>query len=71
MIGRDTSNDPKRPPRVFGPEVALRVEGLCVEHCVYSLGLKVKRGEIVGIYGKFGAGQSEAIQALGGDLPRY
>ncbi len=70
MIGRDTSNDPKKRLRAYCPEVAFRVEGLCVDHCVYGLSLKVKRGEIVGLFGKYGAGQSEAVRAMAGEQHR-
>jgi len=70
MIGRDDSHDPPIPPRVCGPETVLRVEGLNVEHSVYGLCIKVRRGEVLGLLGLSGAGQSETVNAIGGDLAR-
>jgi len=70
MIGRDTSLDPIRPPTAPFPEVALRAEAICVEHFVYALGLKIRRGEMVGLLGLQGAGQSEAVRAIGGAVAR-
>jgi ribose transport system ATP-binding protein len=70
MLGRDTSRDRTRPPRPSFPEVALRVEGICVEHQVYGLSLKVRRSEILGLLGLQGAGQSEVIKTIGGVAPR-
>jgi ribose transport system ATP-binding protein len=70
MIGRDTSRDPIHPPRTTYPEVALRAEGICVEHCVYGLSLKVRRGEVLGLLGLQGAGQSEVVRAICGVEPR-
>lgn len=70
MIGRDTSHDPLRPPRNPYPEVGIRVEGLSIEHRVYGLSMKVRRGEVFGLLGLQGAGQSETARAIGGLVPR-
>jgi len=70
MIGVDTSREPIRPPRAAWPEVALRVEGVSVEHCVYGLSIKVRRGEVLGLFGLQYAGQSETVRAIGGLEPR-
>ncbi len=70
MVGRDLTQIPAMPPRAPWPEVAIRVESLCIDHCVHALSLKVRRGEIVGLVGLYGAGQSEVVRAMGGAVPR-
>lgn len=70
MLGRDPTQIVAPPPKQVWPEVAFRVEGICVEHCVYGVGLKVRRGEILGLAGLQGAGQSEVVCAIGGLEPK-
>ena len=70
MLGRDISQEPRNVARQCGPETVLRVEGLNIEHAVYGLSFKVKRGEVFGLLGLSGGGQSDAVNAVGGMLPR-
>jgi ribose transport system ATP-binding protein len=55
------------PLSVFGEEPLLVVKNLAVGHRVHRVSFTVHRGEIVGICGLLGAGQSELGRALFGD----
>ncbi|MDR3689163.1 MAG: ATP-binding cassette domain-containing protein [Fimbriimonas sp.] len=70
MLGRDISAEPTNVSRPCGPETVMRVEGLNVEHAVFGLSLKLRRGEVFGLLGLYGAGQSETVNAIGCALPR-
>lgn len=70
MVGRSIQFNVEKEPKVPG-EVALRVEGLRVNdvrgiEAVRGLNLEVRKGEIFGIAGVDGNGQSELLEALTG-----
>jgi simple sugar transport system ATP-binding protein len=73
MVGRSVSfKIDKQPPRIG--EVVLQIENLTVlgakgVPAVRSLNLEVRSGEIVGIAGVDGNGQSELVSAIAGLLP--
>ena len=73
MVGRSVSfKIDKQPPRIG--DVVLRIENLTVlgskgVPAVRSLNLEVRSGEIVGIAGVDGNGQSELVGAISGLLP--
>ncbi len=70
MVGREVPPFAHTRQVGCGPEVALRIEGLSVEHCVNGVSLKAKRGEVIGLLGLEGGGQSEVVQAAAGVLPK-
>ena len=53
----------------FDAPVALEVNGLSVAGILRDVSLKVRKGEILGVYGFMGSGQVELAQALAGKLP--
>lgn len=70
MVGRDVSFTVEKEKREPG-EVVLEVKDLCAKdyrnvEILKSLGLSVRRGEIVGIAGVDGNGQSELVEILTG-----
>jgi len=66
MVGRDVTFE-RDPASVPGDGVRLHVAGLSDKARAFAdVGLDVRRGEIYGIYGLVGAGQSELCQALFG-----
>jgi general nucleoside transport system ATP-binding protein len=70
MVGRAVSFTVDKAPREPG-EVVLDIEGLCVlssrkTQAVKDLSLQVRYGEIVGIAGVDGNGQTELVEALTG-----
>jgi simple sugar transport system ATP-binding protein len=70
MVGREVKLVPDKPPSEPG-EVALEISKLSVYddrgvHAVRHLDLSVRAGEIVGIAGVSGNGQSELAQAISG-----
>jgi ribose transport system ATP-binding protein len=65
MVGRRlTEQFPKSD--VQPGEVALRVENLSLEGVLHNLSFEVRRGEILGIFGLMGAGQTELAEVLFG-----
>jgi ABC-type sugar transport system ATPase subunit len=69
MVGRHlTEQFPKS--QVQPGEVALRVENLSLEGTLHDLSFEVRRGEILGIFGLMGAGQTELAEVLFGLQPR-
>ncbi|NNK78914.1 MAG: ABC transporter ATP-binding protein [Litoreibacter sp.] len=71
MVGQDQVADQGKRVTYADPEVALSVKGLTVENdkglpAVSDIGLDVKTGEIVGIAGVSGNGQTELVEALAG-----
>lgn len=69
MIGRSLESAfPEKTPVSTAAPVALRVRGLAVSWSVYGVSLDIARGEIVGVAGLDGQGQSELFRAIAGDL---
>lgn len=73
MVGREVKFSVERKMAHPG-ETALRIRGLCVRNArgveaVRNLSLDVRRGEIVGIAGVDGNGQSELVEAITGLAP--
>lgn len=65
MVGRRlTEQFPKSD--VKPGEIALRVEHLSLDGVLHDLSFEVRRGEIVGIFGLMGAGQTELAEVLFG-----
>lgn len=76
MVGRKVENLYPKEKVELGEEV-LRVEGLSVPHptiqgknIVENVGFSLKRGEILGIGGLVGAGRSEILGAIFGQITR-
>ncbi len=68
MVGRELREMyPKRSIPVG--DTILEVKGLCAGPRVRDVSFRVRRGEIVAIFGLLGAGQSELGRALFGELP--
>ena len=69
MVGRSLAQTyPQRAARVEASagEVLLRVSALCREPEFHDVGLQLRRGEVLGVYGLVGAGRSELMQVLAG-----
>jgi len=66
MVGRDLSQFFHREPVAPG-EVVLELSGVTNEH-VTDIDLSVRAGEVVGIAGLVGAGRSELMKTIVGDL---
>jgi len=67
MVGRELLDPPPRPPRTPGP-VALEVRGLRGPG-IRGVDISVRGGEIVGVAGVAGNGQSELAELIAGLLP--
>ena len=70
MVGRDLSQTPQKANRIYGPEVSIRIEGISTGPRIVGFSLKAKRGEIVGLVGLQGAGQSDVLKAAAGVEPK-
>ena len=68
MVGRDVESMTHRDPMEAG-EVVLRLAGLSAGSMLRDVDLEVRGGEIVGVGGVAGAGQSDLTQAIFGALP--
>ncbi len=69
MIGREIGERyPKREGVEIGEE-KLRVEGLTKEKKFKDVNFSVKAGEVLGVSGLMGAGRTEIMQAIFGNLP--
>jgi len=66
MVGRDLSQFFHRDPAVPG-ETIVELQGVTNEH-VTEIDLTVKAGEVVGVAGLVGAGRSELMKTIVGDL---
>lgn len=66
MVGR--SIDSLYPPRTTSPqsEPLLEVDGLSARGIVHDIHLKVRRGEVVGLFGLMGSGRTELARMLFG-----
>jgi erythritol transport system ATP-binding protein len=70
MVGRDTAASYKPPSHAFGDEI-LRAEGVTLPkpgggYLLDHVGLSLRAGEILGIYGLMGAGRTELFECLMG-----
>ncbi len=69
MIGREIGERyPKREGITIGDEV-IRVEGLTKGKTFRDVNFSVKAGEVLGVSGLMGAGRTEIMQAIFGNLP--
>lgn len=69
MIGREIGERfPKREGVTIGKEM-LRVEGLTKTKSFENINFSVKAGEVLGVSGLMGAGRTEIMQAIFGNLP--
>ncbi|MBQ3566604.1 MAG: sugar ABC transporter ATP-binding protein [Oscillospiraceae bacterium] len=69
MIGREIGERyPKRENVEIGKEI-IRVEGLTKEKKFNDVSFSVKAGEVLGVSGLMGAGRTEIMQAIFGNLP--
>jgi len=68
MVGRDVKSVFDRDKSSFG-EVVLTVDGLTSGRSLRGVSLDVRAGEVLGIGGVAGAGQTELTQAIFGALP--
>ncbi len=69
MIGREIGERyPKREGLTIGDEV-IRVEGLTKGKTFKDVNFSVKAGEVLGVSGLMGAGRTEIMQAIFGNLP--
>lgn len=66
MVGRDLTQFFQRAPASHGDEV-LRLEGVGNDE-VHDIDLSIRAGEVVGIAGLVGAGRSELMKTIIGDL---
>ena len=67
MVGREISNDHYDPSRTIGDDL-LRVDNV-TNRRVKNCSLRVRQGEIVGLYGLVGSGRTELSRALFGADP--
>ena len=68
MIGREIGERYPQRNVEIGPEV-LRVEGLTHEKLFRDVSFAVRAGEVLGVSGLMGAGRTEIMQAIFGNLP--
>lgn len=74
MVGRDVLLSVERENPVIRDDVVLKAQGLCVEgnrlaSCIRDLDLTIHAGEIFGLAGVDGNGQSELVEAITGLRP--
>jgi ribose transport system ATP-binding protein len=65
MVGRHLTEQYPKSSVSFG-DVALRVENLSSPAALYDLSFEVRQGEILGVFGLMGAGQTELAETLFG-----
>lgn len=68
MIGREIGERYPKREAVIGEEV-IRVEGLTHEKLFRDVSFSVRAGEVLGVSGLMGAGRTEIMQAIFGNLP--
>ncbi len=68
MIGREIGERYPKRDCAIGDEV-FRVEGLTKEGVFRDVDFSVKAGEVLGVSGLMGAGRTEIMQAIFGNLP--
>jgi ribose transport system ATP-binding protein len=69
IAGRSVNDTYPLKKQVHQDEIALEVKDLTCERHFYNINLQLKKGEIVGISGLQGHGQSQFLQALFGAFP--
>jgi ABC-type sugar transport system ATPase subunit len=69
MTGRSFSFDLKKEEKENQKTPLLEVQNLSRAGVYHDLSFEVKPGEILGLYGLVGAGRSESMQAIYGELP--
>jgi L-arabinose transport system ATP-binding protein len=69
MIGRDINDIYAFRERNIGPP-ALKIEGLTSNDISSPIDLEVRQGEIVGLFGLAGAGRTELLHAIYGDVKK-
>jgi ribose transport system ATP-binding protein len=69
MVGRDEAAAPAPRARDAAGEVALELEGVATAFGHRDVSLRLRRGEVLGLYGLVGAGRSELAKAVIGALP--
>jgi ABC-type sugar transport system ATPase subunit len=69
MTGRSFSFDLKREIKKISKDPILEVEHLSRAGNYHDLSFQIRPGEILGFYGLVGAGRSELMQAIYGELP--
>ncbi|HSB02589.1 MAG TPA: ATP-binding cassette domain-containing protein, partial [Anaerolineales bacterium] len=68
MVGRQLAEQfPKESASIN--EIVFRVDNLSVKNELFNISFEVRRGEIIGIFGLMGAGQTELARAIFGLLP--
>lgn len=77
MVGREMTAGPPRHISTDAPEV-LRIENLSLAHpdrvgdfLVNKVGLNVRSGEVLGIFGLMGAGRTELLETIFGLHPKH
>ena len=68
MIGREIGERYPKREVAIGPEV-IRVEGLTHEKLFRDVSFSVRAGEVLGVSGLMGAGRTEIMHAIFGNLP--
>ena len=67
MVGREVDLfGERKPPVPPDAETALEVKGLCTQAKLRNISFRVKKGEILGLYGIVGAGRTETANAIFG-----
>ena len=70
MTGEELVLERRGRPQTSSGPVRLRVQGLRVTHRLDDISLEARAGEVIGLGGLQGQGQSDLLRALFGDLPR-
>lgn len=69
MVGRTVEN--VYPPREYKGDgsLVLEVKNLSCNNYVKDVSFNVKKGEVLGLFGLMGAGRTEIVEAIFGDIP--
>ncbi|KJS50599.1 MAG: hypothetical protein VR66_02170 [Peptococcaceae bacterium BRH_c23] len=70
MVGREIANLYPTKTKVPGSEIVLEVEGVYKKEVLKKIDLKLKKGEILGLYGLVGAGRSELCDTIFGIIKK-
>lgn len=69
MVGRDMKQVYPDVEKTIGDEIVLETRKLCCAGYVKNVSLKLRKGEILGMFGLMGAGRSEVARAIFGVDP--